>query len=454
MDAFPVASGSTRARADRWRGAALLAGLLAILLALFAIAGPGTASAHGRGGHQHGRDHDHGRDHHGAFDWWGYDHASQWEQDLGLQWFDITKQTVTAAAYKEAISGSRAWAVSWLAAARAVGNSGNRSYATAAFAQALHDALVAQVPSQQPALDADLATTLAGIPSGPWKSAGIAAGQQQAAQVLAERAGDGLDTASLDIPYTPPSTDPGVWQPTPPLFGPAVRAGQGNAKAFLLDGNDQFDPGSPPSLGSKTYRRDLEEVRAYGSATSSVRTPEQTDVALFWFPALGVQFDQVLRAILADTHHSLAWQTKLVASFHVVTTDAQIAVYDAKFKYAFWRPVTAIRNDAVNPDPSWTPLSVTPSYPDWPSGHGGYVGAAQAVLTAFVGPYAPAPIPLTSTNDPGVTRTYSDWATISHEVVDARVWEGVHFRSADNAGALLGLKLGAWELPRLASIGL
>jgi hypothetical protein len=450
MGATSFASGP--AGAGRGRGGALLAGFLTVLLALFAIAGPGSAAAHWRGGHGH--DYDHRRGHHGGFDWYGYDHGSQWEHDLGLQWFDITKQTVTAAANKEAIGGSREWAVAWLAAARAVGEGGNRSFATAAFAQALHDALVAQVPSQQPALDADLATTLAGIPSGPWKNAGIAAGQQQAAAVLAERAGDGLDTASLDIPYTPPSTDPGVWQPTPPAFGPAVRAGQGNARAFLLASNDQFDPGPPPSLGSPTYRKDLEEVRAYGSATGSLRTPEQTDVALFWFPALGVQFDQVLRAILADTQHSLAWQTRLVGAFHVVTTDAQIAVYNAKFKYAFWRPVTAIRNDAVAPDPSWTPLSVTPSYPDWPSGHGGYVGAAQAVLTAFVGPQAPAPIPLTSTNDPGVTRTYSDWWTITREVVDARVWEGVHFRSADNAGALLGWRLGAYELPRLASIGL
>jgi hypothetical protein len=449
MDANPVASGSAGGRLDRRRGPALLAGFLTILLALFAIVGPETASAHGRGGHEHGRGHA------GNIDWWGFDHGSQWEQDLGLQWYDITNQTVAAAAYKEAVTGSRAWAVSWLAAARAVGqNAGNRSFATAAFAQALHDTLVVLVPSQELTLDADLASTLAGVPSGPSKSAGVAAGQQQAAQVLAQRAGDGLDTASLDTPYTPPSTDPGVWQPTPPAFGPAVRAGEGNARSFLLTSNDQFDPGQPPSLSSTTYRKGLEEVRAYGSAASSVRTPEQTDVALFWFPALNQQFGQVLRAVLADTHHSLAWQAKFVAAFHVVTTDAQIAVYNAKFKYAFWRPVTAIRNDAVDPDPSWTPLSVTPSYPDWPSGHGGYVGAAQAVLTAFLGPNAPAPIPLTSTTDPGVTRTYSDWSTITREVIDARVWEGVHYRFTDNAGALLGLKLGAYELPRLGSIGL
>jgi hypothetical protein len=344
--------------------------------------------------------------------------------------------------------------VSWFAAARAVGDGGNHSYGTAAFAQALHDALAAQVPGQQSQLDADLASTLAAVPDGPAKSAGIAAGQQQASEVLDERAGDGLDTASLDIPFTPPSTDPGIWQPTPPAFSPATRAGQGDGRPFLLASGDQFDPGPPPSLSSKTYRRDLAEVRAYGGATGSLRTPEQTDVALFWFPGLNGLFGQVLRASLADTHHSLGWQARFVGAFHAITTDAQIGVYNAKFKYVFWRPVTAIHADAVDPDPSWTPLSVTPPYPDWPSGHGGYVGAAQAVLTAFLGPKAPAPIPLTSSNDPGVTRTYTDWATITREVIDARVWEGVHFRFSDEAGARLGKQVGSYDLRRLGDLGI
>jgi hypothetical protein len=429
---------------------ARLTALSALSLALLVPASP--AGAHARHSHPDGTyDHRHGewRHHQG-----GQDHGSASAQALGLQWYDITDQTVTAAAFKEPISASRTWAVSWLAAAQAVGDRHDRAYGTAAFAQALHDALVAQVPGQQSQLDADLAATLATVPDGPSKSAGIAAGQQRAAAVLAARAGDGTDAASVDTPFTPPSTDPGVWEPTPPAFTPGTRASQGKATTFLLASADQFDPGAPPSLKSKTYRKDLAEIRAYGSATSSVRTPEQTDVALFWFPALNGSFGQVLRAVLVDTHHSLGWQTRFVASFHVVTTDAQIAVYHAKYKYVFWRPVTAIREDSVNPDPSWTPLSVTPTYPDWPSGHGGFVGAAQAVLTAFLGPNAPAPISLTSTNDPGVTRIYADWATITHEVIDARVWEGVHFRFSDEAGAKLGKKVGKYDLHRLGSLGI
>jgi hypothetical protein len=136
----------------------------------------------------------------------------------------------------------------------------------------LHDALVAQVPSQQPQLDVELASTLAAISDGSAKSAGIAEAKQQAAAVLNEREGDGLDTASVDIPFTPPPPAPGVWQPTPPTFAPAVRAGEGNARTFLLTTNDQFDPGPPPSLSSPTYLAALGEVRTFGSTTSTVRT--------------------------------------------------------------------------------------------------------------------------------------------------------------------------------------
>jgi hypothetical protein len=327
--------------------------------------------------------------------------------------------------------------------------SDSTDYDLAAFAQALHDTLAAQVPSQQAQLDADLASTLAGLPNDPAKHAGIAAGGQQASEVLAGRQADGLDTASLDVPWTPSSPGPGVWQPTPPTYGPAIRAGQGNARPFLLASNDQFDPGPPPSLSSPTYLHALAEVRAYGTANSTVRTPAETQIATFWYPGLNFAYVQILRAVLADTTHSLAWQTTFVAAFHAITTDAQIAIYNTKFKYVFWRPVTAIQDGSVDPDPSWTPQSVTPRYPEYTSGHGGYAGAAQRVLTAFVGHKAPAPIWLTSPNDPGVTLTYGNWATITHDVINARVWEGVHFRFSDVIGVHEGEKVANYDLAHL-----
>jgi hypothetical protein len=379
--------------------------------------------------------------------------AAESQSSVVLDWYDITNNTINDAGYPEAVTGSRAWDISWLAAARAVGDSRDPRYGTAAFAQALHDTLVALVPSQQSALDADLASTLATVPDGSAKDDGIAAGRQEAAAVLAQRQSDGLDTSSLDIAYTPPPAGPGVWQPTPPTFGSALRAGEGNAKPFLLAADDQFDPGPPPSLSSATYLNSLAEVRAYGSQSSAVRTPAETDVALFWEPAANIQYIQIVRAILADTDHSLGWDARFVAAFQIVTTDAQIAVYNAKFKYAFWRPVTAIRDGSVDPDAGWTPLFATPRYPEYPSGHGGYAGAAQQVLTAFVGPFAPAPIAVTSPTDPGSTRTYYDWSQVTRDVVDARVWEGIHFRFSDNVGAKVGAEVADYDLARLGSLG-
>jgi hypothetical protein len=378
--------------------------------------------------------------------------TQQAESAVALQWYDITNQTVGAAAFPEAATQSRTWAVSWIAAARAVGlHSSDADYAVPAFAQALHDTLVAQVPSQQSSLDADLASTLASIPDGPDKRAGIASGSKQAASELAARQGDGLDTASLDVPYTPPPAGPGVWQPTPPTYGPAIRAGEGKARPFLLAAANQFDPGPPPSLTSPEYLNALAEVRAYGSADSTVRTPAETQIATFWYPALNFAYVQILRDLLADTSHPLIWQAALVGAFHAVTTDAQIAVYNAKFEYAFWRPVTAIQEGSpgVTPDPSWLPQSVTPRYPEYVSGHGGYAGSAQAVLTAFVGPNAPAPVSLTSPNDPGVTLTYTNWASITQDVINARVWEGVHFRFSDVLGTHLGEQVGGYDLAHL-----
>jgi hypothetical protein len=373
-----------------------------------------------------------------------------------LQWYDITNQTINDAAYPQPVTGSDAWDISWLAAARAVQRGRGSDFQVAAFAQALHDTLRWLVPGQSSELDSDLASSLGTIPNGGAKAHGIAAGKSEAASVIAERQHDGLDTASVDAPFTPPPPAPGVWQPTPPTYGPAVRAGEANAQSYLLAANNQFDPGPPPSLTSRTYLTSLAETREYGSATSSVRTPQETDTGRFWEPAANIQYIQIVRGVIAATQHSLAWDTRFVAAFQVVTTDAQIAIYNAKFKYVFWRPVTAIRDGSpgVSADPNWTPLFTTPLHPEYPSGHGGYAGAAQQVLTSFVGPSAPAPIGVTSPTDPGSTHTYEDWDQVTREVIDARVWEGIHFRFSDRTGARVGREVAKWDLARLRQLGL
>jgi hypothetical protein len=370
-----------------------------------------------------------------------------------LAWHDITNQTVSAAAFPEPVTQSRTWAVSWLAAARAVRREHNPDFGTAALAQALHDTLAAQVPSQQAALDASLAATLESVHDGHAKRRGIAAGAHEAAFILAERAGDGLDTASVDIPFTPPPAAPGVFQLTPPVSRPAIRAGQGNARPFLLKRNDQFDPGPPLSLDSRRYQRALAEVEFIG-APGSPRTAEQTEVANFWYPAVNFAYVQITRAILADTSFGLPWQVRFVAAFNVITTDAQIAIYNAKYKYLFWRPYTAITTGDFLQDPTWTSFWPAPQHPEYPSGHGGQTGSLQGVLDAFVGRHAPAPIPLTSPDAPGVTRTYSDWQTITDDIVSARVWEGVHYRTTDITGVDVGLRVARWEVGRLHRLGI
>ncbi len=375
-------------------------------------------------------------------------------QALALQWFDVSKETVAAAGYVEPITTTRAWAVSWIAATRAVEDGSAWRFQKAAFATALHDTLVAQVPSRETQLDAALESTLDGIPAGPQKNRGIAAGEDEAQLILAERDGDGLDTASVDIPWTPPAAAPGIWQPTPPTFGPAVRAGQKDGRSFLLASNDQFRPGPPPAIDSPKFLQALAEVRAYGRDVGSVRTPEQTDTALFIVQDSFALYSQALRAVLADTRHSLAWDARAVAAFNVVLVDTQIAIFEAKYVYTFWRPVTAIRTGSVDPDPTWTPLLATPRHPEYPSGHAGYAGAAEGVLTWLTGPWAPEPVDATSVSAPGSVHTYTRWSQITQETVDGRVWEGVHYRFSDEIAAKLGKRVAAWDLPRLDELGL
>jgi hypothetical protein len=371
-----------------------------------------------------------------------------------LDWFDTTARTVAASTFTEQSTNSRIWAVSWLAAARATSPNPDPRFTIPALATALHDTLAAQVPGQAAQLDDTLEATLADVHAGRTKQRGIEAGHREAARVLAERAGDGLDQASVNVAWTPPPAAPGIWQPTPPGFGPAVRAGLGNARSFLLGDNDRFRPPPPPALDSEEYLDALAEVRSVGSLSSAVRTPEQTAVARFWEQSSLSAYTGVLRAVLSSTHRSPAWQARLVAAFHTITVDAQIAIHEAKYAYVFWRPVTAIRTGDVDRDPAWTPFFNTPSHPEYPSGHAGYAGAAERVLEALIGPRPAAPFTITSGTAPGEPRTYADWSTLTEENVDGRVWEGVHFRFSDVTAVRVGSEVADYDLRRLRALGL
>ncbi len=372
--------------------------------------------------------------------------TTQERVDVALEWYDVTADTITAAGAPTQVTNNRTWAIGWLAATRALLRSpaGSTPYKAAALAGAVHETLVTLVPARNNELDQSLATTLARIPDGADETAGVAAGRQQAKEVLASRANDGLDPASVNAPFTPPSKEPGVWQPTPPTYSPATQYGNQSAKPFLLQSASQFRPGPPPALGSPKYNRDLAEVRADGALNSTRRTQAQTDTATFWLGSSYVLYTAPLRVALAETAgRPLVDRAKLVALFHVASVDTQIATSDTKYAYQRWRPVTAIR---ATTDPNWTPLHTTPAHPDYPSGHNTYSGSAEQVLTTLVGARTAKPYTIGSPTAPGVTRTYSDWHQLTLENVDARVWSGIHTRTADTVGVILGRQVAAYDL--------
>lgn len=370
--------------------------------------------------------------------------------DVAVEWYDVTAATVAAAGAPTQSTNSRTWAVSWLAAARAVRQTpaGQRDRADAALASAVHDVLVALVPARRAELDAALGTTLDRIPASVQRARGVAEGARAASAVVAQRQGDGLDPVSVNEPFELPAPAPGIWRPTPPSFTPAQQAGNRHARPFLLSRADQFRPDPPPALDSARYQADLAEVRAFGAVDSTVRTAAQTETAQFWFQGSLIGYTEPLRVALRQTGGSLLRRAVLVAAFHAVLVDTQIATSDTKYAYLRWRPVTAIRNDRADPDPLWTPLHVTPAHPDYPSGHNTYAGAAEVVLTAFTGPAAREAFTVTSPTAPGVTRTYQRWSELTADNVNARVWSGIHTRTADQVGVDLGRRVAAFGLAR------
>ncbi|MFF5445367.1 vanadium-dependent haloperoxidase [Streptomyces sp. NPDC012888] len=368
-----------------------------------------------------------------------------------LDWYDTTAETVAAAPAPTQVTNSRTWAIGWLAAARAVREAppgrDRAAFRDAALASALHDALAALVPARRAELDAALAATLAEVPDGAAEDRGVAAGARQARAALAERAGDGLDPASVNAPFPTPAAAPGVWQPTPDGYAPAVQYGNRVARPFLLDSPAQYRLGPPPALDSRRYREDLEEVRAYGAADSGVRTARQTETANFWYGSSLTLYTEPLRVAVERSPRGPQGRTELIALFHAALVDTQIATSDSKYAHVRWRPVTAIRTGSLGTDPAWRPLHQTPAHPDYPSGHATYAGAAEALLTAVTGSRT-APFRLTSATAPGVERTYTAWRTLTRENVDARVWSGIHSRTADEAGVRLGRAVGEHALRR------
>lgn len=311
----------------------------------------------------------------------------------------------------------------------------------AATAAAAHDVLVALFPAQQADLDAKYSASLTTIPDGPAKTNGISVGQRTAAGILALRANDGRDAV---VPYTPGS-GPGVWMPTPPPFLPAAAPETAYVQPFTLVSPSQFRAAPPPELTSKTWKRDYNEVKTLGSATSTTRTSEQTDIGRFWSDQPILQWNRAWRNISAAQGLSLSDNARFFAMLATASADAIIACWDSKYFYNFWRPVTAIRagdtdgNPDTEPDSNWIGLVVTPNHPEYPAAHGCFSGVSSYTLKSFFGTNHfdfTIDSKVAGLTDP--ERSYTSFLRALDEVLDARVYGGMHYRNSTTAGAKIG----------------
>jgi hypothetical protein len=319
--------------------------------------------------------------------------------------------------------------------------------ATAAAAAAAHKILETYEPYAQTALDADLAASLAGIPDGTATSNGIAFGEHVAQELIDVRANDGRNAPVF---FTKPPA-PGVWRPTPPAFAPMAVPWLGAVTPLLVNSATQFAPPPPPGLTSARYTRDFAEVKAVGSASSTVRTPDQTAIARFFSGTPVVQFNRAMRDEAASRGLNIVQAARMFAAVDMSVADALITAWRAKLFYGIWRPSTAIQladtdgNPDTTADPSWTPLIVNPPYPDYISGYNSYAGSFSEAMAQLFGDHN-LNLNLISTAVPNVVRHYDTGQALREDVVNARVWLGIHFRFADVAARNVGVSLANWTL--------
>ncbi|MBL8347036.1 MAG: vanadium-dependent haloperoxidase [Rubrivivax sp.] len=312
----------------------------------------------------------------------------------------------------------------------------------AAVAAASRSTLMALLPTQQAAIEAAYKAALARMADTPARSAGLGAGERAAAQVLAARAKEGPVFAAPDT-TRPHVGTPGAYVPTAPLAATAWPT----RTPWVMTSPSQFRPAAPPALTSDTWARDLEEIRAFGGRASARRSAEQTEIARFWDYSMPPVYHGVVRSVASMPGRDIAANARLFATVAQAMDDALIAVFDAKYHYSFWRPVTAIRNadidgnDATNRDTTWLPLIDVPMHPEYPSGHSILAGAVGAVLKAEVGA-APVKLSTTSPTAKGVTRQWTNIDDFVQEVAMARVYGGLHYRFTNEVSIGMGRAIG------------
>jgi hypothetical protein len=273
---------------------------------------------------------------------------------------------------------------------------------------------------------------------------GPAFGATVAAGIMALRQDDGASVAKYV--YLPPNAGSiGVWAPI--SSAPAAQSllpGWGKVTPFVLRSASQFRPDAPPPLDGSKYTRDYDEIMSVGAASSLARTAEQTQIALFWRASPTAIWNPVLRQAIQSRSLTLSDTARIAALFYLAAADASIAVWEAKYYYNFWRPQPAIVNGDADGNPwttgdsAWAPLVPTPPHPEYPSAHASNSGAMAAVLRVLFGKDPGFVIKATSSQNPGFVREWQSFSDGVDEVIDARVFSGIHFRNSDRVGARLG----------------
>src|SRR5689334_17871602 len=323
----------------------------------------------------------------------------------------------------------------------------------AAADQAAHDVLAALYPAQQSGLDQMLASELAAIPDGPGKQQGIQAGASVAKSLVNLRSTDG--SAATPPPFVP-GTQPGQYRSTPPNFPAPVFTNWGTITPFVLGSGQQFRPPAPPPITGPAYARALNQVQSLGQDTSTTRTADQATQAQFWGAApIWNVWNQIAGQLAADRHASLQRTVTVFENLDLTLADATIALYDAKYHYLLWRPVTAIQlgdtigNPGITGDPTWLPLAVTAPDPSYPGAHATISEAAATVLAAFYRGHQH--LAVTSDGDPGVTRSFGSFQAAANEATLSRLFAGQHTMIDLVAGQHLGRQVAQFVLTHLES---
>jgi hypothetical protein len=304
-----------------------------------------------------------------------------------------------------------------------------------AAAVAAHTALLKLFPEQRAAFDEALARTMATVPDAGARDGGAGLGKAVAESLLAWCAEDRVGAPTAYRPVT----RPGVYVTT------TLPAGDdfGASRPWLLTRGDQFRPPPPPTLTSETWARDYQETLTMGARTGSKRTPEHTQVAQFWVVTGAPAFNGIIRQAVARRQLDTPAAARVMALTYMAFNDALVAVFDAKYAYNFWRPITAVRNGdqhgnmVIKREPGWLPLVDAPLHPEYPCAHCISSATVVAVLQSQLGDEMPG-LTMSSPTLPGVTRQWNRLSDVMQEVSNARIWSGVHYRNSAEVGTRMG----------------